>query len=194
MAHAHSDNGARSSGGGGAGVWGVMAEFATPAALSHAAEKVRDEGYSRWDVYSPFPVHGMDEAMGLRPSRVPWIMGAMALAGFTTAITMQWWMSAVDYPIPNGGKPLFAWEQFLPIMFELSVLFAAFGAVVGMLALNGLPRWHHPLFGKERFLRVSDDRFVIVIEAKDPKFDASRTRGFLERLGGQHIEMVEDEA
>lgn len=179
---------------GAAPLWGVMAEFADPGALYHAAERVRDQGYRRWDVYSPVPVHGMDEAMGLKQSKVTWIMGGAAFTGFICALLMQWWMSAVDYPIPNGGKPMFAWEQFTPIMFELSVLFSAFGAVVGMLALNALPRWHHPLFGKERFLRVSDDRFVIAIEARDPQFNAERTRAFLESIGGTHVDLVEDEA
>lgn len=174
--------------------WGITAEFPDPAALTHAVERCRDEGFTKWDVFSPFPVHGLDEAMGLKPSRLPWIMGGMAFTGFLTALLMQWWMSAVDYQIVTGGKPLFAWEQFTPVMFELSVLFSAFGAVVGMLALNGLPRWHHPLFGRGRFLRVSDDRFMVVIESRDPKFDREATRRFLEGLGGQHIEIVEDAA
>lgn len=173
-------------------VWGLMAEFDTPASLTHAAEAVRDAGYKKWDVYSPFPVHGMDEAMGAPPSKVPWVMGAMALTGFSCALLMQWWMSAVDYKIVTAGKPLFAWEQFTPIMFELSVLFAAFGAVFGMLILNLLPRWHHPMLAKERFLRVSDDRFVIAIESSDPRFNQSETRRLLEQAGGRHIDVVED--
>lgn len=173
-------------------VWGIMAEFADPAALTHAAEAVRDAGVKKWDVFSPFPVHGMDEAMGLKPSRVSNIMGFMALCGFTTALLMQWWMSSVDYPIAIGGKPNLAWEQWTPILFELSVLFAAFGAIGGMFGLNMLPRWHHPLMTKERFLRVGDDRFFIAIEASDPSFDPGATRAMLERLGGKNIELVED--
>lgn len=173
-------------------VWGLMAEFDHPGALMHAAEAVRDAGYRKWDVYSPFPVHGMDESMGAPPSKVPWVMGAMAFTGFACALAMQWWMSAVDYKIVTAGKPLFAWEQFTPVMFELSVLFAAFGAVFGMLILNLLPRWHHPLLAKERFLRVSDDRFVIAIESSDPQFNQAETRRLLERIGGRHVDVVED--
>lgn len=174
-------------------VWGLMAEFENPAAISRAAEAIRDEGYTSWDVYSPFPIHGMDEAMGLRLSKVTWIMGGATLTGFSLALWMQWWMSSQDYPLVTGGKPLDAWEPFTPILFELSVLLSAFGALLGMLALNLLPRWHHPLMTKERFLRVGDDRFVIAIEARDPKFDAGRTRALLESLGGFHVDVVEDQ-
>jgi hypothetical protein len=173
-------------------LWGVMAEFDNPAHLSVAAEKVRDAGYKVWDVYSPVPVHGMDECMGLKPSKVTFIMGLMALTGFSCALLMQWWMGAVDYKIVTAGKPLFAWEQATPITFELSVLFSAFGAVFGMLALNLLPMWHHPLMTKERFLRVSDDRFVIAIEAKDPQFDQGKVMRMFETLGGKHVDVVED--
>jgi hypothetical protein len=176
----------------GARLWGVMAEFADPAALSHAAEAVRSAGYRRWDVYSPFPVHGMDEAMGVGPSRVTFIMGTMAATGCATALLMQWWMGQVNYPIVTAGKPLFSWEAATPITFELSVLFSAFGAVFGMLILNLLPRWNHPLFDKPRFLRVSDDRFVLCIEAADPRFDEAEARRLLEGLGGQNIERVEE--
>lgn len=189
MAHSHShDHGPSAPAA--PRTWGVMAEFDNPAHISVAAEKVRDAGYTKWDVYSPVPIHGIDEAMGLKPSKVPVIMGFMAIGGFTTAILMQWWMGAVDYKIVTAGKPLFAWEQATPITFELSVLFSAFGAVFGMLALNLLPMWHHPLMKKERFLRVSDDRFVIAIESSDPKFDQAAR--LLESLGGKHVETVEE--
>ncbi|MEC9373841.1 MAG: DUF3341 domain-containing protein [Planctomycetota bacterium] len=173
-------------------VWGLMAEYKDPAAITHAAEKVRDAGYRKWDVYSPFPIHGMDEAMGLPGSRVGFIVGMGALLGVTGAMLMQWWMSAVDYKIVVAGKPFFAWEQFTPITFELGVLLSAFGAIFGMLALNGLPLFFHPLFKKERFLRVSDDRFMIVVESADPNFDVRRTRELLEKAGGYNIETVED--
>lgn len=172
--------------------WGMMAEFSDPSSLSHAAQAVREAGFKKWDVYSPFPVHEMDERMGIGPSRVTFIMGFMAISGFTTAFLMQWWMGSVDYKIVTAGKPLFAWEQATPILFELSVLFSAFGAVFGMLILNLLPRWNHPLFSKQRFLRVSDDRFVICIEAGDPQFDEGEVRRMLEKLGGSHIDRVEE--
>lgn len=173
-------------------LWGLMAEFDTPAAISHAAEHIRDAGFTKWDVYSPFPIHGMDGAMGLKLSKVTWIMGGAALSGFAFSLWLQWWTSAVNFKIVAGGKPLFAWEQYTPIMFELSVLFSAFGAILGMLILNALPRWYHPLFAKQRFLRVSDDRLVIAIEAQDPNFDEQDTRAMFEQLGGTHIDTVED--
>ena len=172
-------------------LWGVMAEFATPGDVTHAAEHLRDHGFTRWDVYAPFPIHGIDEAMGLKKSKVSWVMGTMAFLGFISAVAMQWWMSGIDYPIITAGKPYGAWEQFMPIMFELSVLFSAFGAVFGMLALNGLPMWYHPLLKKGRFLRVSDDRIVLAIQATDPKFNPSEVRALLTRLGGTHIDEVE---
>jgi hypothetical protein len=173
-------------------IWGVMAEYPTPAAIYHAAEEVRDAGFSRWDVYAPFPIHGIDEAMGLRGSKVAWIVGFGAFFGVVGAMTMQWWMLAIDYQIVVAAKPLFAWEQYLPVTFELGVLFSAFGAIFGMLALNKLPMWYHPLLKKERFLRVSDDRFIIAIEAADPRFDPVKTREMLTRLGATSVEMVEE--
>lgn len=175
----------------GGGTWGLMAEFADISAIYHAAQRVRDAGFTKWDVYAPFPIHGIDEAMGMPRSKVGWAMGTAAACGLATAIAMQWWMSGVDYPINTAGKPYTAWEQFMPVMFELSVLFSAFGALLGMLGLNGLPRWHHPLLKRERFLRVSDDRFVIAIESADPKFDSARTRRLLEEAGATNIEVVE---
>ncbi len=172
-------------------VYGVMAEFANPAETIHAAEAIRDLGFTKWDVYSPFPIHGIDEAMGLKPSKVSYLVGAGAFTGVTGAMLMQWWMSAVDFKIKNGGKPLFAWEQFLPITFELGVLLGSIMAITGMFLLNKLPMHYHPMMKKERFLRVGDDRFIIALESADPKFDPRESRALLERLGGTHIEEVE---
>lgn len=174
-------------------VWGLVAEFDGPASISRAAEKVRDAGYKKWDVYAPIPIHGIDEAMGLKSPKVGLLVGMGALIGCSGALLMQWFLSDKLYRVTVSGKPFWAWEQFTPVTFELSVLFSAFAALLGMLALNGLPRWHHPLFGVERFLRVSDDRFVIAIEARDAKFDAARTRQLLADAGGQHIETVVDQ-
>lgn len=174
-------------------LWGVMAEFDSPASISKAAEKVRDAGYKRWDVFAPFPIHGIDEAMGLKSSKVGLIVGACAAFGCSGALLLQWYLSDVNYQIIVSGKPFWAWEQFTPVTFELSVLFSALGAIIGMLALNGLPRWHHPLHGKERFLRVSDDRFIIAIEARDPKFSPEATRRLLESAGGTNIDTVVDD-
>jgi hypothetical protein len=176
----------------GAEVHGVMAEFETPGAVYHAAEAVRDAGYQKWDVHTPFPIHGMEEAMGVKPTILPVMVAVGAFTGVGLAYLMQWWMTAVDYQVVVQGKPHDAWQPFVPITFELGVLFSAFTALIAMLALNGLPRWNHPLLAKERFLKVSDDRFVICIEAGDPKFDPQRTRALLEKAGGKHIDLVEE--
>lgn len=174
-------------------VWGLLAEFDGPGPISRAAEKMRDAGFRKWDVYAPIPIHGIDKAMGLKSPKVGPIVAVGAAIGASGAMLMQYWLSAVEYPVVVSGKPFWAWEQFTPIAFELSVLLSAFAALIGMFALNGLPRWHHPLFGSERFLRVSDDRFMIAIEASDPKYDAARTRELLAQAGATHIETVVDQ-
>lgn len=173
------------------GLWGLMAEFPDVTAVFEAAQKVRDAGFTRWDVHAPFPIHGIQKAMGLKPSKVSFGVATGALIGVIGAAAMQFWMNGIDYPIPNGGKPLIAWEQSTPIMFEMGVLFAASCALFGMLFINRLPMWYHPLLKKDRFLRVSDDRFIIVIEAADPEFDDTKTRRLLEEIGGTHIDTVE---
>lgn len=173
-------------------VHGVMAEFPTSAAVYHAAEQVRDAGFQKWDVFAPFPIHGIDEAIGMKRTKLPLIVAGGAITGITVALLMQFWMSAVDYPLMVQGKPYGAWEPFVPITFELGVLFSAFASLIGMLALNGLPRWNHPLLKSERFLRVSDDRFVIVIEAGDSKFQGSDTVSMLQGLGATNVELVEE--
>jgi hypothetical protein len=176
----------------GAEVHGVMAEFETSAAVYHAAEVVRDAGYQKWDVHTPFPIHGIEDAMGVKPTILPVLVAVGAFTGVGLAYLMQWWMTAVDFKVVVQGKPYDAWQPFVPITFELGVLFSAFTALIAMLALNGLPRWNHPLFGKDRFLKVSDDRFFICIEAGDAKFDPRRTRDLLQQAGGKHIDLVEE--
>jgi len=171
-------------------VWGVLAEFDSPAALVKAAERVRDAGVDRWDCYAPFPVHGLNIAMGLKPSRVSWIVGCCAAIGVSGALLLQWWLSAVNYRIVVHGKPFWAWEQFMPITFELGVLLSGFGALFGMLALNGLPRLHHPLFSRERFLRASDDGFFIAIETDEP----ASAQNLLQQAGASAVEIVEEDA
>lgn len=173
-------------------IHGILAEFATPAALYHAAEDVRDAGYSKWDTFTPFPIHGMEDAMGVKRTKLPVAVALMAFAGAGLAFLMQHWMAGVDYPLMHQGKPFSSWQAFVPITFELGVLFAAFTSLIGMLALNGLPRWHHPLFKKERFLASSDDRFFVCIEASDSKFDPDATRALLEKAGATSIELVEE--
>ena len=171
--------------------YGVLAEFATPADLYHACERVRDAGYTRWDAHTPFPVHGLERAMGLRRSLVPWIVLVMGLAGAAFGFAMQWWVHSRAYPLVISGKPYVAWPAYIPITFELGVLFAAFGAVFGMLGLNKLPMHHHPLFRSKVFERVTDDAFFISIESWDPRFDASATGKLLESLGARRVELLE---
>lgn len=173
------------------GRWGVLAEFDTPAELYVACEKVRDAGYQQWDAHSPFPVHGLDKAMGLKASVLPWITLVTGLTGTAAALTLQWWVSTIEYPLVISGKPLFSLPAFVPIIFELSVLFGAFGTVFGMFALNKLPMLHHPLFQSERFDRVTDDKFFISIEAADGKFDTETTQAFLREVGAKHVELIE---
>ena len=172
-------------------LFGVLAEFSSPARLYKACEKVRDAGYQAWDAYTPFPVHGLEKAMGLPSSKVPWIVLIGGLIGAGGGLFMQWWMSAVDYPLIISGKPLFSWPAFVPVAFEMGVLFAALGAVFGMLALNRLPQHYHPLFQSKNFERVTDDKFFIAIEAKDPRFDPKDTVEFLTSIGAVQTELID---
>jgi hypothetical protein len=175
-------------------VYGLLAEFSDPGALLHAAEAVREEGYRHFDTYSPFPIHGMDEAMGLgNASAVGVFTFFGGVTGFAVAYLLQWWTAAVDYPLNISGKPFFAVEPSVPILFELTVLFAAFGAVAAMLALNGLPRPYNPLFYSDRFEGVTDDRFFLHIAASDDQFDAEETAATLRQAGALHIELVQDD-
>jgi hypothetical protein len=174
----------------------ILAEFDDAGATLHAAEKVRDAGYSRWDTHTPFPIHGMDAAMGMKDSRLGWIVIASALTGLTGAFVMMHWMNGVDYVTVVGDKPPGAPQtipSMVPIMFELTVLFSAFGAVLGMFGLNQLPRHNHPVFASDRFRKASIDRFFISIEAEDPKFDVKATKEFLEGMHPSHVEVVEEE-
>ena len=172
----------------------ILAEYESSAAVLHAAEKVRDSGYQKWDVHTPFPIHGMDKAMGLSDSRVGWIVIGAALTGLSGAFLMMYWMNGVDYPLIVGGKPPGALPSMVPILFELTILLSAFGALFGMLHLNRLPRHNHPLFECDRFRGASDDRFFISIEAEDPKFNLAKTRELLESTHASHVEVVQEDA
>lgn len=172
--------------------YGIVAEFETAADILHAAEKVRDEGYRRWDVYTPFPVHGMDGAMGMKNSKVGWFAFIGGVSGYTLGMLMIWWMNAYDYPIIVGGKPMFSPFAAFPPSYELTILLGAFGALFGMLFLNRLPRLYHPLLKNRRFALATHDRFFVVIETSDPKYSETETRRLLENLGSKHIEVVED--
>ncbi|MFZ4572798.1 MAG: DUF3341 domain-containing protein [Phycisphaerales bacterium] len=177
-------------------IYGIMAEFDTPADLYHAAEMVRDAGYRNWDTHTPFPIHGMEDAMGIKRTILPVLVACGGFTGATLGYLMQWWMSH-DYKMVVQGKPWGhllngGWEPFVPIVFELGILLSAFTALFGMLAMNGLPRWHHPLLKKTGFLRSSQDKFFVAIEASDPNFDPDKTRALLERAGARVIELVEE--
>ncbi|MEO8181884.1 MAG: DUF3341 domain-containing protein [Deltaproteobacteria bacterium] len=170
----------------------LLAQFETPDSIIGAAQRVRAAGYEKWDVHTPYPVHGMDAAMGLSDSRLGWIVLGSGLTGLLAAVSMMQWMNGYDYPLVIGGKPPEAYASMVPIMFELTVLLAAFGATFGMFGLNGIPRYHHPVFYSERFEACSNDKFFISIEAEDGKFDPNATRSFLEGLEPSYVELVEE--
>ena len=174
------------------GMYGLLAEFETPGELVHAANVVREKGFTKWDCYSPFPVHGLDGAMGLRDTRLPWVVLLGGLTGCATAILMQWWMNAVDYPLIVSGKPLFSLPANIPVAFELTILFSALAAFVSMFLFNGLPRFFHPTFHSERFRQVTNNRFFISIEAVDPRFDVEQTEALMRSVGSKHVEWLED--
>lgn len=172
--------------------YAILAEFDTPADLMHAAEVVRDQGFTRWDVYSPFPIHGMDDAMGLKNSKVGYFSFTGGVIGFTTGMLMIWWMNAVDYPVVIGGKPMFSPFGAFPPSYELTILLGSFGTLFGMFFLNRLPRWYNPLFKRERFKKVTHDKFFLAIETSDPKYSETEIRKLLQSAGSKHIELVED--
>jgi Protein of unknown function (DUF3341) len=169
---------------------GLGAEFPTAASLLHAAKKVQALGFRRWDVYSPFPVHGMDHAMGFKRSRVSLFSLIGGFIGLGTAFALIYYTSALNYPLITQGKPYFALEPSLPIFFELTILLTAFGTVLGLLLLTLLPRFHHPVFNWDRFQRVTDDGFFIVLEAADPQFSEEASRKVLQEIGGTHISEI----
>jgi mono/diheme cytochrome c family protein len=168
---------------------GVLAEYDTPDQLIDAATKVRKAGFEKWDTYSPFPVHGIDAAMGIKMTILPWFTLIAGITGLITAIVMQWWMNAYDYPWLISGKPIWSIPANVPIMFELTVLFSAITTLVGMLMLNGLPHPSHPLDQVRRFARVTDDKFFLLVQAADAKFDDKDTR---ELIASTHPVAVED--
>lgn len=173
-------------------LYGALAEFETVDQIFQACEQVRDAQYTKWDSFTPFPVHGLEKAMGMSRSKLAFFVFVVGLSGAAGAMTLQWWISAVDYPIIIAAKPYFSWQAFIPITFEVMVLFSAASTVLFMLFFNRLPQWYHPLLKTARFARATDDRFFIAIEADDPKFDAEQTPAFLRSLGASHVELVED--
>ena len=195
-------------------VWGIGAEFDSAHSLHEAAIKIREAKYSRWDVHSPFPIHGMDDAMGLGNSRVSLFSLIGGTCGFLTAISLIYFTSKgwppflqwvgdllkkfpivgqPGYPLILNGKPFFALEFSFPVMFELTILFTAFFTLGSMLVINLLPRLNHPVFNWDRFHRVTTDGLFAVIEARDPQFDPEETRKFLESIGGRNVTLIHDD-
>ena len=173
-------------------LYGLVAEFESPTDLVAAARRAREEGYVRLDAYSPFPIHELTAALGLKRTRLPLAVLIGALVGLATALGMMWFSAVVHYPINVGGRPLASWPAFIPITFELTILFASLTAVFGMLGRNGLPMPYHPIFNAPRFALASRDRFFLCIEARDPKFDLERTSRFLADLGARVVSEVEE--
>jgi len=172
------------------GLYGLLARFETPTQLVRASRVVRDSDYVHWDAHSPFPVHGLERAMGLKRSIVSWFVLIMGLGGAALGMALQWWVSVEAYPLIISGKPLFSWPAFIPITFECGVLGGALGAIVGFLILTRLPEHFHPLFSSKLFERVTDDKFFITIEARDPKFDLTETEKLLVGAGASQVEAI----
>jgi hypothetical protein len=171
-------------------VYGVMAEFSKPEQVVAAAKAAYDAGYRQMDAYSPMPVHGLAEALGFRRNRLPLVVLVGGLLGGFGGLFMQWFSAVVHYPIIVGGRPFASWPSFIPITFEMTVLCAALGAVFGMLALNGLPRPHHPVFNAENFALASRSRFFLCIQSNDRRFDVDATSKFLHTLSPNRVSVV----
>jgi hypothetical protein len=173
-------------------IHGVIGEFEDPAALVEAARRAREAGYRKMDAYTPYPIHELTEALGLPRTKLPVLVLIGGAVGCATGLLMQWFATAVHYPINVGGRPLASWPSYIPITFELTVLFAAITAVLGMLGLNGLPMPYHPVFNVPRFALASRDRFFLCIEVTDPLFDVERVKAFLSSLGAREVSVVEE--
>lgn len=176
-------------------VYGYLAEFKSASALYKAAEKVHAAGFKKWDCYSPYPIHGLDGAMGIKRSILPWFVFIGGVTGCATAFALAYTTQVVIYPTIVQAKPanIFTVPAFFPIMFELTILFAGFATLFGLLGLIQLPRLNHPLFASRQFHRATDDGFFLAIEARDPKFSPNGTRDLLAGIGGANIELVEEE-
>jgi hypothetical protein len=168
-------------------IYGLLAEFETPQALVDAATKVRDAGYRRIDAFSPFPIEELAEAIGFRDRRLPLLVLIGGACGALAGLGLEYWVSAMAYPLNVGGRPYGSWPSFIPVAFETTILFAALAAVIGMLALNGLPMPYHPVFNAPRFSAASRDRFFLVVEATDPKFDRMQTKKLFEDLHAREV-------
>jgi hypothetical protein len=171
-------------------VYGLIAEFDDPTSLVAAAQRARQQGYRCMDAYSPFPIEELHDALGMGHTRLPLIVLVGGVVGCVGGYALQFWASAVAYPLNIGGKPFHSWPAFIPITFECTILVAALSAVLGMLALNGLPQPYHPVFNVPRFALASRNRFFLCVEARDPRFHLEETRRFLETLGPREVTSV----
>jgi hypothetical protein len=169
------------------GLYGVIAEFNDPQALLDAAHKVKEEGYTSVDAFSPFPIHGLAEAVGFHKTKLSSIVLGMGILGGVGGFFMCWYANVIAYPLNIGGKPYNSWPAWIPITFECAILLAALGAVFGMLALNGLPMPYHPVFNVRRFDSASRDKFFLVVQARDPRFEHEEARRFLATLGPREV-------
>lgn len=172
-------------------LYGLLAAFTTPEDLLAATRRARRAGYRHMEAYTPFPVHGLAEALDLHQTHMPLVVLLGGIVGGVGGYVLQYWINVIDYPLTIGGRPLHSWPVFIPVTFELTILIAALAAVLGMLALNGLPMPYHPLFNVPRFASVTRDGFFLCIEARDPQFDRAETRRFLESLGVCEVAEVE---
>jgi Protein of unknown function (DUF3341) len=173
-------------------LWGLLAQYENPHTIYKACEMVRNEGYEQWDACTPFPVHGLDKAMGLKPSALPWLVLVVGILGSSFMLFFQAWTSGQVYPVIVGGKPLFSLPAFVPVWYEVTVLASCVTAFLGNWILTGLPRPHHPAFGSKAFERVTDDKFFILVEAADEKFDLAQTKALLQKTGATLVEELEN--
>ena len=170
--------------------FGMMAEFDTPTDIVVAARRTSEAGYKKIDAYSPFPIEELGEAIGFHHNGVALVTLVGGLCGCLGGFMLQWWISTISYPVNIGGRPMNSWPSFIPVTFEMTILFAGLSAVIGMLVLNGLPQPYHPVFNVPRFARASQDKFFLIIFSSDPRYDTIQTRTFLESLGGKSISEV----
>jgi len=171
-------------------IYGLLAEFDGPTELVDAARRARHEGYRAMDAFSPFPIEELPDALGFRRTGLPLVVLSGGLLGGVGGFLMQYWISAIAYPLNVGGRPYLSWPAFIPVTFECTILAAALSAVLGMLALNGLPMPYHPVFNVPRFALASRNRFFLCIQARDEKFDLEETRRFLETLSPREVTTV----
>lgn len=173
-------------------IYGLLAEFDTATDMVEAARKVREAGYKKTDAFSPFPLHEIDEALGIRRSILPFLVLGGGVTGLLTGLALTWFVHVYDYPILVGGRPFLSLTSFIPPSYELTILFAAFTAVFGMILLNGLPQPYHPVFNVPRFALATREKFFLLIERRDEKFDYEATKSFMQSLNPQEVFDVEE--